>query len=461
MGKRTFEDVKKYVEWQSQGKCNVLSAKPEQHFNDLGVEVCVWNVKTDTDGDWWVVEGDSVSMNLYPQSAYYFGTDEVYSFHMGLMQRMSAAQDEYHPEDFVNGVTLGAEIAPQLFRKLKSVATLIDVAKEIEDFQAIGVQCRETLIELGNHIYKPVMAGDEGQPQASNFKRKAELFVQFYLKGSENSDYRSIIKKLTEATWEYQIVTDPLLSSSRVLDGMFYKGVVATEADADAVFYQRLFQKIGAADEVHFVNAHNKQTLKKIIGPYQKLGIKFAMIADADVIRDKREFSDILQVTSDEQLKSQILQEREIIMKHFQVRNKYAVLYELQAKTKELAEQPLIPETADPDDIASALFDFRSNLKKLRDDSDELSEFKKYGRASLPSELQPNFDNLWKCCASEGLFIVNVGELESWMVDYDIERTSNKSKWISKALNKLFEIEYDDSKAIRKFVDALRIYLVS
>lgn len=107
------------------------------------------------------------------------------------------------------------------------------------------------------------------------------------------------------------------------------------------------------------------------------------------------------------------------------------------------------------------LFDFRSNLKKLRDDSDELSEFKKYGRASLPSELQPNFDNLWKCCASEGLFIVNVGELESWMVDYDIERTSNKSKWISKALNKLFEIEYDDSKAIRKFVDALRIYLVS
>lgn len=138
MGKRTFEDVKKYVEGQSRGKCNVLSAKPEQHFNDLGVDVCVWNVKTDADGDWWVVEGDSVPMNLYPQSTYYFGTDEVYSFHMGLMQRMSAAQDEYHPEDFVNGVTLGAEIAPQLFRKLKSVAALIDAAKEIEDFQAIA-----------------------------------------------------------------------------------------------------------------------------------------------------------------------------------------------------------------------------------------------------------------------------------------------------------------------------------
>lgn len=203
MVKRTFEDVKKYVEWQSQGKCTVLSAKPEQHFDDLDVDVCVWNVKTDTDGDWWVVEGDSVPMNLYPQSAYYFGADEAYSFHMGLIHRMSASQDKYNPEDFVNGVTLGTEIAPQLFRKLKSVAALIDIAKEIEDFQAIGVQCREALIELGNYIYKPMMAGSEEQPQTSNFKRKAELFVQFYLKGSANSDYRGIIRKLTEATWDY------------------------------------------------------------------------------------------------------------------------------------------------------------------------------------------------------------------------------------------------------------------
>ena len=266
---------------------------------------------------------------------------------------------------------------------------------------------------------------------------------------------------LNELEIPYPETWDAIEHSSRVLEGMFYKGVVATEADADAVFYQRLFQKIGAADEVHFVNAHNKQTLKKIIGPYKKLGIKFAMIADADVIRDKREFSDILQVISDEQLKSRILQERDAIMNYFQTQNKYEALCELQAKTKELAEQTTIPETAEPDDIARTLFDFRLNLKKLRDESDELSEFKKNGRASLPIDLQANFDTLWECCASVGLFVVNVGELESWMIDYDIERTSNKSKWISRALSKLFEIEYDESKSVWKFVDALRTYLVS
>lgn len=203
MGERTFEDVKKYVEWQSQDKCKVLSAKTEHTFKDLGVEVRVWNVKTDIDGSWWVVEGDNVPMNLYSQDAYYFGADEVYSFHMGLMERMNASQEKYNPEDFVHGVTLGAEIAPQLMRKLKSVALLIDTANEIEDFQSIGVQCREILIELGNHIYESNMAGTEEQPKASDFKKKAELFTRFYLTGSENSDYRSIIKKLTESTWDY------------------------------------------------------------------------------------------------------------------------------------------------------------------------------------------------------------------------------------------------------------------
>ena len=200
---RTFKEVTEYVEWQNHGAGKVLSAKPEHHFDDLGDTVTVWNVKTDNDGDWWVVEGDQTPMNLYSQSAYYFSADEVYSFHMGLMERMRASYDSYRPEGYVEAMTLGAEIAPVLFRKLKSIASQIDDAQEVEDFQAIGVQCREILIELGNTIYTTEMAEGDEQPQASNFKKKAELFIRFNLPGGDNSEYRSIIKKLTEATWDY------------------------------------------------------------------------------------------------------------------------------------------------------------------------------------------------------------------------------------------------------------------
>lgn len=203
MSKITLEDVVQYVENQCKDGCKVLSAKPEQHFNEMDEEVRVWNVKTDLEGALWVVEGDTMPMNFYSQEAYYFSADEVYSFHIGLMERMYKVSSEYKPENFVEAITLDNGIAPQLFRKLKNIATLIDSAIEIEDFQAIGVQCREILIELGNSIYFAEMAGHGEQPKASDFKRKTELFIQFYLIGSENSDYRSIIRKLTESTWDY------------------------------------------------------------------------------------------------------------------------------------------------------------------------------------------------------------------------------------------------------------------
>ena len=97
IGKRTFEDVKKYVEWQSQGKCNVLSAKPEQHFDDLGVDVCVWNVKTDTDGDWWVVEGDGVpiALRLIGENAAAAGRENVY--HWFLCKPALGGRDRQQP----------------------------------------------------------------------------------------------------------------------------------------------------------------------------------------------------------------------------------------------------------------------------------------------------------------------------------------------------------------------------
>ena len=114
-----------------------------------------------------------------------------------------------------------------------------------------------------------------------------------------------------------------------------------------------------------------------------------------------------------------------------------------------------------PDELEHILYDFRRALKKLREESDDLAAFKKLGRAALPPELQITFDSLWTACASIGIFIVRVGELESWLIDYDIASTSNKSKWISSALNKVFNIEYDENKEVWKFVDELKAFLRS
>lgn len=257
-----------------------------------------------------------------------------------------------------------------------------------------------------------------------------------------------------------QIITDPLLSSSRVLEGMFYKGVVATEADADTAFYQRLFQKVGASDEIHFLHTPGKQALKKVIAPYQKLGIKFAIITDADVIREISDMNSLLDLTTDQSIKEHILNERKEILKCFQVHSTYDRLVKLQNELQTLASTQL-PPAEKVEDIESLMAEYRAKLKKYRDDSDDLSALKKYGKASLPVEQQHHFDNLFSLCSKIGLFIVWTGELESWLVDYGIERTSNKSKWIVEALTKTYDIEYDCSKEIWKFVDKLRNFLIS
>lgn len=204
----------------------------------------------------------------------------------------------------------------------------------ILDNQGDGLRSYVGMISALMSLSKPIILLDEPEaflhpPQAMQLgmsianlvKDSQQIFISThsadFLRGLLSSTNDAVIVHLSRPTETLTkanvldsdtlntIIKDPLLSSSRVLEGMFYKGVVATEADADAVFYQRLFQKIGASDEIHFVNAHNKQTLKKVIQPYQNLGIKFALIADADVIRDKVEFESLIDGIMEDTQKSQ------------------------------------------------------------------------------------------------------------------------------------------------------------
>lgn len=362
----------------------------------------------------------------------------------------------------------------------------------ILDNQGDGLRSYVGMISALMSLSKPIILLDEPEaflhpPQAMQLgmsianlvKDSQQIFISThsadFLRGLLSSTNDAVIVHLSRPTETLTkanvldsdtlntIIKDPLLSSSRVLEGMFYKGVVATEADADAVFYQRLFQKIGASDEIHFVNAHNKQTLKKVIQPYQNLGIKFALIADADVIRDKVEFESLIDGIMEDTQKESIMREREIVYNYFQKLDKHTILTQLKQKTQEFASQDIPASDDDPQKIASALFDFRKGLKKLRDDADELANLKEWGRKALDADVatQQEFDKLLEHCASSGLFIVPVGELESWLVDYGVARSSNKTKWITRALEKLFEIDYDSEKRICRFIDALKTYLTS
>jgi len=112
--------IEKYVE--SQCNCKVIHSKPEQTYNELGFEVTIWNVKTDTDGSWWVAADGGLPMNLYPQDkAYYFSTDEVFSFHLGIMLRILSEKSS-EPGNILEDIIRGAKISTEIRRKLELTA---------------------------------------------------------------------------------------------------------------------------------------------------------------------------------------------------------------------------------------------------------------------------------------------------------------------------------------------------
>jgi hypothetical protein len=124
------KQVEEYVELQCRGEAKVVHSKPEHSYEELGFNITIWNVKTDIDGAWWVAQGD-LPMNLYPQDkAYYFSTDEVFSFHLGIMLRLMN-DDANKPDNFIDHISQGVELSINLRRKLSLTSQKLQEAVEM------------------------------------------------------------------------------------------------------------------------------------------------------------------------------------------------------------------------------------------------------------------------------------------------------------------------------------------
>ena len=89
-----------------------------------------------------------------------------------------------------------------------------------------------------------------------------------------------------------RLMRNPLLRSTGVMSGLFYEFVVVTESDADRAFYQEINERLLrhmpdlGIPNCLFLNAQNKQTVQTLIKPLRELGIPAAGIVDVDVLKD-------------------------------------------------------------------------------------------------------------------------------------------------------------------------------
>ena len=264
-------------------------------------------------------------------------------------------------------------------------------------------------------------------------------------------DDSNVVKPLDPAELK-KLSLDPLLSASGVLDGLFYSGVVVTEADADSRFFQSLATKINSGLDIHFVNADNKQTVPKVLAAYKKLGVRCAGIVDIDVLNNAGEFKKQLEAAGitgtdyETALASRQKIENEINATPPAARLKN-ILDQI-AKIKIMIDEVLPKDSGEHEKVLSEL---KRILKRLEADTSAWQVLKKGGVSVLQSSRE-EFFKLYQICSAAGLFIIPSGELETLLSEYGIEWQSDKRGWINSALQLVPGLNVESNKQPWKFM---------
>lgn len=256
-------------------------------------------------------------------------------------------------------------------------------------------------------------------------------FLSGLLSGSQPADiYRlnrrndkTIFNKITaEAT--KALSKSPILSSQRVLEGIFSKGVVVCEADSDRVIYNAVAVHEHQNQEILFIHAHNKQTIKDVVKLLKNASIPTAAIIDIDILNSRSDLSAVMASFGPSPGNAEALDLRETFASRIDGVSEEEVLAGLKSDLVEFFEQLERKE--------HTLSGARGALNRIRSESSKWADLKKNGVESLTDELKEIFEGISTHCKNIGLFIVPAGELEGW-----IKLRVKKNRWVLPALEKI------------------------
>lgn len=184
------DQIREYVEWQAHEEVkHVERIKAERVF---GREYEVWDVHTN-ENRWWVITAPT---NLYSQ-ADFPSADYTLSLHVGLMARVMARQEP--PVDSEE-----RERSAVPWRRWEQAHEALERGDEAEDFQAVGMRCRECLLEMvrGMAHGGMVQPGDES-PKAADFVLWTDLIVGHVVPGASGDELRRHLRTVAKSTWQY------------------------------------------------------------------------------------------------------------------------------------------------------------------------------------------------------------------------------------------------------------------
>ena len=220
--------------------------------------------------------------------------------------------------------------------------------------------------------------------------------------------------------------TSPILSSQRVLEGIFSKGVVVCESDTDRVIYSSVAIHEHNKQEILFIHAHNKQAIKNVVNLLKDASIPTAAIIDIDILNSEDDLSNAISAFDSDFDLGEILSLREDVASNIEGASEKNIALELKQSVIELLDQLNKNE--------HSLSGARGALNRIRAESTKWAGLKKEGIFSLEEALQAKAQRIIDESSKLGLYIVPVGELEGWM-----KLGVRKNRWVLLALQEIHD----------------------
>ncbi|MBJ6727348.1 AAA family ATPase [Geomesophilobacter sediminis] len=241
------------------------------------------------------------------------------------------------------------------------------------------------------------------------------------------------------------LAKSPILSSQRVLESLFHKGVVVCEADSDRIFYSTIASSNITTQETLFIHAHNKQTIHIVLGLLKCANIPCCCIVDIDILNSKDDLNKLLI-----SLKSPLINAN-------QLKTLECLAEEVKAGSDAKAIEAII------NNIEEFLTQLKNNehnfsgargaINRIKKEATKWATLKSSGLAVLKGTLKDDVEHLIEELGILGIFPVPVGELEGWIDLGEVK----KNKWIVPALEHLAIHGAPDE--VRQFVAKVLSYL--
>ena len=267
-----------------------------------------------------------------------------------------------------------------------------------------------TLIDEPEAFLHPPQARLLGKMLAQNNPSGRQLFIsthsEDFLQGLLDADNENVTvirinrkmdinhMSILQNTKIKKLWGKPLLRYSNILSGLFHEKVVVCESDYDCLFYKAIidaiYEKKGEiAPDIMFTHCGGKDRIKTVVAALRALNVAVVAIADFDVLNDSSKFKEI------------------------------AAAFGIDWRTQLSEDMKTIYDNI--------------NRKSKNDNEQGQGKWKRLktiGKRGFEDDAPAAYEKVEQVCRDAGLFVVPVGEIES----FDKIVNKEKGDWVYSVL---------------------------